>query len=585
MKKFFAILISIMLVLAITLPAAAISTIAVKSIKLDNTKISIKVGDTAALKATLTPANTTESKLTYVTANKNVATVSIAGIVNGVHEGSTVVTVYTANKAVFAKCNVSVTVSYLKPVTIRMYFPGQAMSAAPDVYKAISAKFPQLKAKFEGNWIPFNDFPDKMSVMAAAGDNWDINFDGNWLSYPKMVNKGAYLPLNDLLPKYAPDVYAAMQKAGTIQAASIAGKIMCIPWEMKMNQTLRYLWFRTDLTDKYGITIDSSVKTAEDVDKVLHQAKNLLPKTQEVMGWDQGDYGVPESMYMERDELNNLDFGHRFVMDLNDGTCKVVPFEQTKAFKDAAVLAKKWYDDGIIAKNMMVDKEQYSAKTRSGVAFSALASHEIATMNTQFADPTTMKSDYVGLYADKKTANRSALANLVAINKNAANPERSLMFLNLLSTSQEMYDLLIYGIKGKTYELDGQAAVYPKGMNGSTSNYQDYTGVWGFWKPQFMRPNSMYPAGFWQKEAQVAATPPQMENPLDGLFVSTDNVKNEVAARDQIFSESGKLLQYGAVTDVNKAVADYIQKQKAAGVDKIVADIQKQVDAFLAAKK
>ena len=497
--------------------------------------------------------------------------------------GGSTSTLSTTSSVASAASNVPA--AELKPVTIKMYFPGEARSAAPDVYSAISEKFPQLNAKFEGNWIPFSDFPDKMSVMAAAGDNWDLNYDGNWLAYPKMVNKGAYLVLNNLLPTYAPAVYAAMKKAGTVTAASIDGKIMCIPWEMKMNQTLRYFWFRTDLADKYGIKIDSSVKTAEDVDRVLHDAKNLLPKTQIAMGWDQGDYGVPESMYIVRDELNNLDFGHRFVMDLNDPTCKVIPFEQTKAFKDAAILAKKWYDDGIIAKNSMVDKEQYSAKTRSGVAFGALASHEIATMNTQFAEPATMKSNYVGLYEDKKTANRSALANLVAINKNAANPERTLMFLNLLTTNKDMYDLLIYGIKGKTYELDGEAAVYPAGMNGSTSNYQDYTGVWGFWKPQFMRPSSMYPAGFWQKEAEVAATAPQMENPLDGLFVSTDSVKNEVAERDQIFSEVGKLIQYGAVKDVNKAVADYIQKQKDAGVDKIVAEIQRQVDAFLAAKK
>lgn len=477
------------------------------------------------------------------------------------------------------------TTDELKPVTLRLFFPGDAKSAAPEVYNAISEKYPKLNAKFEGNWIPFNDFPDKMSVMSAAGDDWDINFDGNWLSYPRMVNKGAYLALNELLPMYAPDVDAAMKKSGTVTAASIDGKIMCIPWEMKMNQTPRYLWYRTDLADKYGIKIDSSVKTAEDVDRVLHEAKEVLPKNVYAMGWDQGDYGVPQSLYMQRDELNNLDFGHNFIMDLNDASCKVVPFEQTKAFKDAAILANKWYVDGITAKNLMVDKEQYSAKTRSGAAFGALASHEIATMVTQFADPATMKSNFVGLYEDKKTANRSALANLVAINKNAANPERALMFLNLLTTDKDMYDLVIYGIKGKTYELDGETAIYPTGMNGSTSNYQDYTGVWGFWKPQFMRPNSMYPVGFWQKEAEVASTAPQMQNPLDGLFANTDSIKNEVATRDQIFSETGKLLQYGAVADVEKAVDDYIQKQKDAGVDKIVAELQKQVDAYLAASK
>ena len=76
MKKTIAIILSIMLVLAITFPAAAISTIAVKSIKLDNSKITLKVGQTSNLKVTFTPANTTQKKLTYVTGNKKVATVN-----------------------------------------------------------------------------------------------------------------------------------------------------------------------------------------------------------------------------------------------------------------------------------------------------------------------------------------------------------------------------------------------------------------------------------------------------------------------------------------------------------------------------
>jgi uncharacterized protein (DUF362 family) len=108
MKRSIAIIISIMFVLAITFPAVAVSTIVVKSIKLNISKITLKVGQTSNLKVTFTPANTSQKKLTYVTGNKKIATVNTEGKITGVSSGTTTITVYTLNKKIFAKCNVIV---------------------------------------------------------------------------------------------------------------------------------------------------------------------------------------------------------------------------------------------------------------------------------------------------------------------------------------------------------------------------------------------------------------------------------------------------------------------------------------------
>ncbi|WP_240420151.1 DUF3502 domain-containing protein [Paenibacillus periandrae] len=44
-------------------------------------------------------------------------------------------------------------------------------------------------------------------------------------------------------------------------------------------------------------------------------------------------------------------------------------------------------------------------------------------------------------------------------------------------------------------------------------------------------------------------------------------------------------MRRGAVKDADKAVSEYIEKQKAAGLGRIIVEVQKQVDAFIAAKK
>lgn len=472
----------------------------------------------------------------------------------------------------------------LEEVTLKFYFGGEKKPEVDNVWNAVSEKYKdQLNAKFEINFIPFNDYTDKLLVMTASGDKYDMNFDGNWLSYAKMINKGAYLPLNEVLPKYAPTLYADLDSKGVLGAATVGGKIMCVPWSMKMNQQHQFLTWRTDLLEKAGLSYaKDSVKTIEDLDKFLHDVKKAIPDIA-TFGWDISNSGPALSILMNRDGYYSIDF-HSVCFDINDPAAKIIPTEQTKSYKEAAQYVKKWFDDGIIPLDLMVTKEQVSTAYRNGKYAAVITTHEWAFNNTPFADA-SWKQETSHLYPDNKIPNRSALANVMALNLNAANPERAIMFLELMNVEKDLYDLVMYGIKDKTYILDGEKAVIPAGMNPQTTNYLEWQGQWALWKPQFMRPTDLYPAGFWTKEAEFASTPACIPNVLDGLFMDSTTIQNEIAKRDQIESEQGKLLQYGAVKDLDKSLEEYIQKQKDAGLDKVLEEVQKQVDAFLADKK
>lgn len=465
----------------------------------------------------------------------------------------------------------------LKEVTLRFIFGGDKKAATDEVWNTISEKYKdKLNAKFDTTFVPWGDYQNKLIVMSASGDKWDMNFDGDWLAYYIMSNKGAYLPLNDLLPKYAPALDAKYrQSPGILAAATISGNIVALPWTMKQNQRPYFCW-RSDLAQKAGLNIPKdSVKTLDDIDKVLHDFKKAYP----TMKIFQGGFGwYAQAKY----ELYGL--GNDLYIDINDPACKIIPWEQTQAFKDTTIYTKKFYDDGIIPKDQMISKADTGQEWNQGKVATMGTTHEGVNANSVYADKSmTVESSLV--YPDKKYFNRTPLANVVCINKNAANPERTLMFLDLVETDKAVYDLIQYGIEGKTYVLDGQAANYPSGMDASTSNYMDWGGQWAFWKPQFMRPTPTWPDGFWVKEAEFASISTNIDSPLNGLFFDTESVKNEIAKRNQIAAEYRKPLDYGIVKDANESIADYIDRQKAAGVDKIIAVMQKQIDDFLAKKK
>lgn len=59
--------------------------------------------------------------------------------------------------------------------------------------------------------VPFEEYNQKMQIISASGEEYDIAFTSNWLNdYYSNVNKGAFVPLDDLLPVYAPYTYNEM---------------------------------------------------------------------------------------------------------------------------------------------------------------------------------------------------------------------------------------------------------------------------------------------------------------------------------------------------------------------------------------
>lgn len=84
------------------------SSIAVTSVSLDKTSITLEEGETETLSATIAPANATNQGVSWSTSNSSVATVS-NGIVTAVSEGSAVITVTTDDGNKTATCSVTVT--------------------------------------------------------------------------------------------------------------------------------------------------------------------------------------------------------------------------------------------------------------------------------------------------------------------------------------------------------------------------------------------------------------------------------------------------------------------------------------------
>ena len=115
----------------------------------------------------------------------------------------------------------------LPEVTLTWYFPGNWPQTEQDQVFAEVNKVIKAKINATVNFKPFSfgDYDQKMKVVIASGEPYDLAFTSNWTNnYAQNVAKGAFLPLDDLLAKYAPQSFASVPKTFW-DATKVKGKI------------------------------------------------------------------------------------------------------------------------------------------------------------------------------------------------------------------------------------------------------------------------------------------------------------------------------------------------------------------------
>ena len=152
--------------------------------------------------------------------------------------------------------------------------------------------------------------------------------------------------------------------------------------------------------------------------------------------------------------------------------------------------------------------------------------------------------------------------------------------MEVLFYDEDVVRLLVNGIEGEHYVLneDGTAS-YPEG--------EDYNNCgWGAMTESFLFPNKTlsYPRqedGADYYENLYEFTSSCYRTPAFGFFFDSSNVTDEYSACCNVMSKYYDALMLGAV-DPDEILPQATEELKAAGLDKVIAEKQSQLDAWLA---
>ena len=160
--------------------------IAVTGISIDQTALSLTVGDTATITATISPSDATNKDITWSSDNTDVATVGQNGVVHAVGAGSATITVATNDGGKTATCTVNVS-SAPKGDTYWFYIDLGGYSAiAPTWYSAEGSKAVEaLKTALDTAGISYSILSSEWisDIDGVEGDYLGFPANAPWVMY------------------------------------------------------------------------------------------------------------------------------------------------------------------------------------------------------------------------------------------------------------------------------------------------------------------------------------------------------------------------------------------------------------------
>jgi len=457
-------------------------------------------------------------------------------------------------------------------VNVTYTYPGGIPADLQKVQDALNKILnDKIKVNLTLEVIDWGAYNDKMQLRLAAGEECDIIFTAPWInSYTNNVANGALAPLDDLLQQDAPGLWASMPPT-TWNAARIKGHIYGVinqqifpkPWGVHV---------RTDLLEKYNFSLEG-VKKWEDMEPFLAAVKDgegIIPVISDAPGdslWRTTYYGY-----------DGLDDGIGFVgIKADDKTLKVVNLLETAEYRAAADLTKKWVDAGYFSANPPSAEEAKAAFRAGGYAMGyhvEKPGNDVESKNAYGYD-FTIKNLTVPLILD--TAGATATMN--GICATSKHPTEAMKVLELLNTDAEVYNLLSRGVEGAHWvwvDKDKKIMGFPEGVTAETSTYNPNSD-WMFGN-QF---NAYYrdaaQVGAW--EATKVMNDTAFPSAALGFVVDREPIKTEIAQVTAILKEKAAPIEYG-FTSYDEAMPAIIEEINAAGAQKIIEEIQRQLNEW-----
>lgn len=416
--------------------------------------------------------------------------------------------------------------------------------------------------------ISWGAYSETMKLILSGGEKMDIVpilvDQAN-----SMVNAKQVVDMTEYIDKYGTNIKELL--GDTAKAANINNYVYGV--------TTGREWFcqssvimRKDIIEECGIDT-SEIKSYQDLTDVFAKVKETYP---DMIMMASNNGTTPDVKYEMVDTLTD---GFGVLMNHGQDTT-VVNYYETEEYKDFVTTMYDWQQKGFLSKDAATTTEGVENQVKAGAAFSYLAPSKPG-YDTRAAFLCGTEMEVVPI--SEAWAGTAQISYLTyGISSSCTDKDKAMQCLDYLYGNKEILNLLNWGEEGIDYEVkdaENNIIGYPEGKD-DTNTYHLAEG----W--QLFNQFEMYiwegdSPDIWKETQEMNES--ALKSKAFGFTYDSTAVNNELAALSNVKAQYAAALGSGSV-DPEEVLPKFIEELKKAGIEKVIATKQEQLDQWLAEK-
>lgn len=423
----------------------------------------------------------------------------------------------------------------------------------------------RINAKIEIMNLEFGSFNDKVQLMSAGGEQYDLVYTANWTNdYYKNVDNGQFVDLTELIPNLAPGLWKSLPVT-TWGAAKIGGKLYAAINQQQFPKNGGF-YVKKEIADKYKLDVNT-INKWEDLEPFLEKIKadeNVTP--------------FVSSNYLRQNEIcgyGPVDDAISFVwVKGDDKSAALNNYFEVQRHKEIWDLQRRWWEKGYIPKEDP-KMEDETANLKANKAFFKWEPVVKPKFEAEMIARTGWDI-YLRALAPNILTTSGITATLTGVSRTTVSKEAATKWLELVNTDKPTYNLLCFGIEGKHWNWTIKDKEVLEQVKDSAYNpTTDW--MWGNQYAAYYRNESQI--GAWEAGKQINDS----ASPLAtlGFVMKRDPVKNEIAAVNAV---AGAVQVTGPQGVPSSDLGKVVEEMNGAGAKKVIAEMQKQIDEWMKTK-
>lgn len=431
--------------------------------------------------------------------------------------------------------------------------------------------------------IPLSDFATKYPLILAGGEDCDLIFTAPWLYYSEQVGNGAFKELDmDFIAKWMP-VTMETQIPQSWEQAKFAGKLYTIPRNASDYEQAYGVTLRKDLREKYGI---GEITSLQDYEKYLDACAADAESTGIYPLYAFPSFPIDQFLFTQFNNWQTVD-SDILMWDADNAEFK--PEDcfyryDTPEFKEYALRQAAWAKKGYWPSNAITGTIHTTDLFKEGKSASDLDMYKAANADITEMAKKNIVCEYYNILPDGVYTRISPYNyDGVAITSFSKNAERAALALDVMKNDVAINNMLMGGFEGEHYILDKETNTHSAGPKSADYAWSDW--AWALRSQTMPGEGGLDPSVVKVREEYDARNIPAEIFPVDGFSFDNSNVEAELALVSSLVTEYRYSFDLGVFGDETGAKYDeFIEKLKAAGIDKIVSEAKAQLIEFLANK-